>query len=384
MKFQIESGDMLHALTLCSKAMRSRVSNPVFSKVCIFYDDDDKRYKVIGGDSDYNIVTGFNMTIIQGTMDKPICFDPTQFLAALPTFGNDTVLTCVVDSSAMSVEYIGGQMIIPYTEDSYPMPKRNVNPSIVLNFDTDMFVSIMSQAVKCTSPDKNRPALTNVLLDVTPEGCAFVATNGNSMYVYDFNHGIGAKNSLLKKGSDAKILFRPELLNGVRDAFVDSDSINMTYDDNRLEISDDKTLIVARLSDAVFPKYKPIVDMAKNGSHEIKLSVKEMQLALKRILLFSDVSRATQLIANANDNKVEILSKNDDMVISGKAEVPTIDTSFSEDFKIAFNGSRIQLFTSFFNKENMCMVFKDKDSAMYIREDDATSPLSLVLMPLLM
>lgn len=245
-------------------------------------------------------------------------------------------------------------------EDYPKLPSTPKKKSLQLD---EEFICWLSTALATVSDDvKNRPAITNVLLDVMAEELAMVATDGSSIFSRKFKQTCPEPEQLL---------LSPRVIK----AITDFSSVSITWSANYIGLAGENITVIARRLDVRFPNYKAVIpSIAKN----LTFSRAAMVSALERCSLTSDPHVKTTLILKGPSWGIINLQAEDtdyqriiDVTVEGEY------SGEAED--ITVNATRLSNLLCQIETETVNMAIASATSAAVLTADEDPDYLGLIM-----
>jgi len=256
-----------------------------------------------------------------------------------------------------------------------PQPKEG---EFILT-SSKIFCEGLSKVFNLPSPSLGRPEISGVLLDFSPEGIKFVATDSFRLGEKRISQKLdiskpyslilpqaGAKeifNIFSKEDREIKIYLSPNQI------FIEAQMI---------ETPEPEIIFTSRLIEGEYPNYEEIVP--KKFETEAVLKTEEFFKKIKTASLFSSKINEVKLKFLPKEKKVEILSENPDL---GEFKSEIFSQIKGKEMKISFNYKFLLDGISSMTKEDFIFYLTNPEGPAMLRPKDDQSYYYL-LMPIKM
>lgn len=263
------------------------------------------------------------------------------------TFSDTTIHFQFLDNGKINVSTDKGKYKISYLDaDEYPeLPSfstddvENIEKFSINGLDLKY---IFDKTYFALSKDEVRPAMNGVFFQMSEEGLKNVATDGHRL-VY-----INKKNAEFSYNAEFIVPERAVsiLMKGLDDSevtlyFKKESNSTVSFVLNDVEL-------VTRLIDKKYPDYRAVIP-AENDNM-LKINLKELQDAIKRMMLFTTSSNTRRVKLSISNNNLEISAEDVDKGASGTENV-TCEYS-GEPMDIGFNSVYLNEVLSHMQSEN--------------------------------
>lgn len=253
-------------------------------------------------------------------------------------------------------EKTDNSLVVKYNKGKFELPLYDVSDYPELSsVDSEVYKvnsKLISDALPYTADDELRPVMNGVYLDFSG-GCV-VASDGHSLIKQEGISGEGAVN--LPKAT----------ANFVKDL----GELDVKFTDNGISISSGGYEVVSKVVEGRYPNYNSVIP-----DNQIKVAFNKTELmgALKRVSLFSDVSKL-----------VEFDIKGDSTTLSGRdldfsTSAKEVVSSNGEDIRIGFKSDFMIKLINSCDSDEVVLELSEPSRAMVLREGDKT----MLLMPMM-
>lgn len=317
--------NLSRALTAVSRAVSSRSMLPVTQNVLL--ESNNGQLKITATNTEISISTWIGAKIEhEGSITIPARI-LTDYVNAL--VGEEIKIDLLDDPDRVKILCGSADATINgISSDEFP-PIPEVSSSHPAQIDAETFRSSLRRVVVAAATDDSRPVLTGVKVDLSGSSYTLAAADG-------FRLAVETGSLLSEVGEDIEIIVPAKTFSEIERLLSDgSQSIQMSVDsDSRAaKFKLDSSEVVTSLVQGTFPDYNKLIP--DNTSTITKVNSENIRQASSAASIFArDGSQIIRLIIDGPENKVNVLSKAEDM---GENET-SIDAQIEgEGTKVAFN-----------------------------------------------
>ena len=312
MKVICDGLDLSSAILTVSKAIGSKMVNPIFEGI---------KLKAVG---DNLILTATDTEI---TIEKTIRADVLmegETVVAGKIFGDfikklekEQIEISKLDSTSLKIRYSGSESELQvFSADEYPVINKNISDNFI-ELKSGEFKDVVDKTVFACATDDSRPILKGCLFEVEDDSLTAVSLDGVRMSVIK-------KDVLASSGKFKAIIPARTLLEITRLIGNDDDILRISVTKNSLMISLFDTVLISRLIEGEFIKYKQILPTEFTTN-------------------LSSIERASLVSRQDKTNVVKFDIKEDFIGVSSKSELGAVNENIAinmdgKDLVIAFNG----------------------------------------------
>ncbi|GJQ62077.1 MAG: DNA polymerase III subunit beta [Melioribacteraceae bacterium] len=329
MEFKVNSVELEKLLIKIIPAVPTRTPMPVLEN--FLFDIKGGLLTIFATDLEISLKSSLPVT----TSDELSVVVPAKLLFDIVRSLKETDILFKVDSVGNKMQLItdNGEYTITYLEaDEYPdipvFPGEENKDDVV---ELELAGSGLKYAFEHTSfamsKEEMRPAMMGTLLEFVDEGLRFVATDGHRL-VNMLMKGVG-------EGVDNQYIV-PEKAVTVLGKLVDDNSVKVYLSKTHVSFILKDIELITRLIGQKYPDYKSVIPL-ENEFH-MKVKTKELQDAIKRMMLFS-TSTTRRVKFSVADNKLEISAEDHDMGTAGKENL--FCEYDGEPLEIGFNSAYV-------------------------------------------
>ena len=172
-----------------------------------------------------------------------------------------------------------------------------------------------------------------------------------------------------------------QILNVFNDSKLASSEIDISINENKIQICCEGISIISKLINATFPEYNALIP--KDNDIILKINSKILSDAIERVItVTSDKFRGIKI--NINKDKLEILAygegRGDANEVIDKSADEGYEYSGSDEISIGFNSRYVLDIISNFSNSTFEMLMKDRSSSILFRSDKLKNA-TFVVMP---
>jgi len=278
-----------------------------------------------------NLETGIDLKVEGTSATKGVVAVPATILQQIAgSLSGEGVVTLEHSGDILKVSSGTGKSslkTIPYDDfPSIPFPEnpknRIVLPGILLK---NLFTTIAS----CASTSTIRPELASIYISI--EGGVLTAVATDSFRLAE------KKIPLSNKGTQGKFLIPAKNALDIAQALPDDDII-LSFDDHQCAFTSPSSMLVSRLTNAVYPDYRQIIP--KESVVEATLLRRDFETSLKRTTIFADAFQKVKVSFDPKKNTLSLFARNADIgesteVVSGTISGSSLDLSFNHRYLAA-------------------------------------------------
>jgi len=256
-----------------------------------------------------------------------------------------------------------------------PQPKEG---EFILT-SSQIFCEGLSKVFNLPSPSLGRPEISGVLLDFSPEGIKFVATDSFRLGEKRISQklDISKPYSLILPQAGAKEIFNI-FSKEDREIKIYLSPNQIFIETQMIETPEPEIIFTSRLIEGEYPNYEEIVP--KKFETEAVLKTEEFFKKIKTASLFSSKINEVKLKFLPKEKKVEILSENPDL---GEFKSEIFSQIKGKEMKISFNYKFLLDGISSMAKEDFIFYLTNPEGPAMLRPKDDQSYYYL-LMPIKM
>lgn len=375
MTFSIQTKDFIKVLNSISKVIQKSEVNPILS-YALLTKSESGGFRLTGSSSDNSL--SVNIGLVQTDHDDltPICLPVGKLLAALSLLPSQAVEITLRDGE-LNIKHREGILSLPtYNADEYPQMPPIGNDWLEFSLPTNVFLSATKAAMTCASTGELRPVMNSVALDVNNEGVVFVASDGHSLYKYDYVHGV----PFLQKGAPQMVLVPAKIISAMENPFADADIMTIKFDKQRIYLHSDNADFIIRNCEGNYPNYNAVIP--KENPYHVELNVRDLSSSLQRTMLMADEETSAVKLKYEKD-ELSLLGASVDFSTSAYEHLASDNVTLPNNFSIAFNAQSMLKMLKNIGTEKLKLEMSDKNKPLILREVADNSPLLELLMPLL-
>lgn len=322
MKFTVASSELQKALTKISGVVPSKSTLPILEN--ILFDLSKNTLRLAATDLEVSMSATVE---VKGSEDGKIAAPAKRIMETIRALP-DVQLVFSADLSVNKIKMItetGEYALIGESSEEFPaIPQCKGEEKISL--DSEMLRRMISRTIFSVSVDELRPAMTGVLLQLTPKEIRAVATDGHRLVRITYS---GVAQTKEKK----EIIIPAKALNLVNKSLEGGEG-TLTMDSSHVQFLLGNTTLTSRLIEENYPNYESVIPL----DNEKTLTVsKDLLLAsVRRVALYSNATtRQVRFSLKKNEMKVAA----EDIDFGGEAKEKVTCEYNDEELEIGFNST---------------------------------------------
>ncbi len=354
-----EGLDLSEAVSIVSKAIASKTTNPILEGI-----------KFIAEDGSLTLSATDNELAIEKKIKADVKIEgetviPGKFFGEfLKKLTNEQIEMVLNEKNQLKIRYSDSESFIScYSTQEYPSFKK-IESKESFSITKKDLKNLITKTIFSVALDDSRPILKGCLLEIEKNEIKAVALDGYRLAL--------VKKPLTKANFSSSIIVPSKSLNEISRIIEDSDEIITLYvQKNYLMVDNEETKIITRLLDGDFLNYKQII----SNNYETEITINKQQFE-------SSLERASLLSRMGQNNLVKFEIKEKNLCLTSNSEIGNIKENVNivlkgKDLNIAFNA---RYFTeclrvntdefikiSFNNSSNPCIVTPyEKEEFLYL------------------
>lgn len=305
MNISIEKKDFSEAVHIASRfAEKKSATLPALSSILLIAGDEGIKLRAT------NLETGIDLKL-PGKIHS-------DGVVAIPAAILQQVASSLTQEGSITLEQTGDIVMlsggmgkssiktVPY--DDFPTIPFPENPKDKIVLPGITLKNLFSSIASCASVSTVRPELASIYLSV--EGGVMTAVATDSFRLAE------KKVPLSNSGSQGKLLIPAKNAVEIAQALPDRD-VTMSFDEHQCAFLSENGTLVSRLTNAVYPDYRQIIP--KESVAEAIVLRKDLEMALKRSMIFSDTFQKVRLSFDPNKKTLSFFARNADIGESTEA-----------------------------------------------------------------
>ncbi len=189
---------------------------------------------------------------------------------------------------------------------------------------------LLSSVASCASTSTVRPELASVYLSIEGGVCSVVSTDSFRL--------VEKKVALTEKTIPTKLLIPAKNALDIAQA-LPQEKVTVSFDEHQCTVSAPGLLLTTRLTSAAYPDYRQIIP--KEVVAEATVLRKDLELALKRSMIFSDSFQKVKLSFDPKKKTLALSARNADVgefdeSIQGQVSGGAVEISFNHRYLMTF------------------------------------------------
>ena len=344
MKFICDQSELVSALNIASKAISSRSTLPILKGILLSCNKEKGILKMSSSDLEISIDTCISAHVEE---DGEIIVYAKLFSDIIRKLNSGSVSFELVEGNKLNIingTYNSNILGLEAEAEDFPKIEENAE-GVSFSLEKEMLKDMIKGTSFAVSIDEVRGIITGTLLEIKKDEICMVALDGFRMAI---------RREKVKSEEEKNIIIAGRIINEIGKLL----SENTKDDDITIKVSDNKayfimmdTVIVTKLMDGDFIKYKDIIPK------ESSISV----LVNKRLLI-DCVDRASIIGKEGNNAFIKFEINEDELIISSRADQGTTEEVLPVDkdgdnIKIGFNSRFMIDALKAIYDENILMLF---------------------------
>ena len=325
-------------LSLVSRAVPSRPTNPVLANVLLVADEHKERLYLTAFDLSLGIRTSLSAKVIEsGILALPAKL-LNDIVSRLPE--GEITITDEPDSEALEDERVRlisdqGKFKINQEKnvDEYPELPAVEDDGETLVLPVSALTEGLGGVLFAASTDETKQVLTGVYLTRTEDGLEFAATDSHRLAVVET---VNPEEGEIKVKTDFKVTIPARALRELErmlGSMKERDSIQLEVDEGQVVFNLETRRLTSLKLEGQYPDYRRLIP--KEFSRQIILERKELLKGLELVAVLADQKNNTVKFHLDSDRQELDLSVETQDVGSAKQSMPAQITG--ENIQIAFN-----------------------------------------------
>ncbi len=369
MKFIVSSSALLKHLQQISGVISANTVLPILED--FLFDVEKNKLTIVA--TDLETVMKVHMEVEAREIGK-VCIPAKILLDSLKNIA-DQPLAFTIDKQ-FSVEITsdnGKYKVMGENPDNFPKDP-SADETTSFEIPSSVLATAINKSLFAVSNDDLRPAMTGVLLEMSPASIQFVATDAHRLIRYKRSDISGTKTESL--------IVPKKPLNLLKSALPNSDEqVKLTYNSNHLFANFGGLQMSCRLIDARFPDYKVVIP--SDNPYKLTVNRNDFQGALRRVSVFSNKS-TNQIVLSIHGSELQLAAQDVDFSFEGNERMKCQYSG--EDMSIAFNARFLIEMLNATNSDEIRIELSTPTKAGIIKpvEQEKAEDLLMLVMPLML
>jgi len=369
MKFIVSSSALLKHLQQISGVISANTVLPILED--FLFEVEKNRLTIVA--TDLETVMKVQLDVEAKDTGK-VCIPAKILLESLKNIA-DQPLAFTIDKQ-FSVEITsdnGKYKVMGENPDNFPKdPSADQTTSIEI--PASVLATAINKSLFAVSNDDLRPAMTGVLVEMSPGSIQFVATDAHRLIRY--------KRSDIACSKTESLIVPKKPLNLLKSTLPSSDeNVKLTYNSNHLFANFGGLQMSCRLIDARFPDYKVVIPA--DNPYKLTVNRSDFQSALRRVSVFSNKS-TNQIVLSIHGSELQLAAQDIDFSFEGNERMKCQYSG--EDMSIAFNARFLIEMLNATASDEIRIELSTPTKAGIIKpvEQDKAEDLLMLVMPLML
>lgn len=361
MKISIEKKTITEAVHIVSRFVERRSGTlPVLSSILIIAGDEGIKLRAT------NLEIGIDFKI-EGTIHQP-------GVVAIPAAILQQITSTLTIEGVLTLEQKGDSILLTSgtskstiktsPSDDFPTIPFPENPKNRFILPGNTLKQLFTTIAACASTSSVRPELASIYVSI--EGGILTAVATDSFRLVE------KKIPLTNKGTQGKVLIPAKNAIDIAQALPDEEII-LSFDEHQCALVSPHSMIVSRLTNAVYPDYRQIIP--KESITEAVVLKKDFELALKRMQIFSDTFQKVRMSFHPDTHTLSFFAKNADI---GESTEEITSRGSGSSLELSFNHRYLSTVLPLTHMESLSLVAAGIGRPLIITGVGDTSLLCLV------
>lgn len=324
MKFTVASSELQKALTKVSGVVPSKSTLPILEN--ILFDLSKNTLRLAATDLEVSMAASIE---VKGSEDGKIAVPAKRIMETIRALP-DVQLVFTADLSANKVKMItetGEYALVGESSEEFPsIPQFKGEEKITL--DSEILKRMINRTIFSVSVDELRPAMTGVLLQLTPKEMRAVATDGHRLVRISYT---GVAQSKGKKD----IIIPAKALTLVSKS-IEGGETTLTMDSSHVQFTLGNTTLTSRLIEENYPNYESVIPLDNDKTLTVSRDI--LLASVRRVALYSNAT-TRQIRFSLKKNEMKVAAE--DIDFGGEAKEKISCEYSGEELEIGFNSTYI-------------------------------------------
>lgn len=324
MKFTVASSELQKALTKISGVVPSKSTLPILEN--ILFDLSKNSLRLAATDLEVSMAASIE---VKGGEDGKIAVPAKRIMETIRALP-DVQLVFTADLSANKVKMItetGEYALVGESSDEFPtIPQFKGEEKITL--DGELLKRMINRTIFSVSVDELRPAMTGVLLQLTPKETRAVATDGHRLVRISYT-------SIAQSKSKKDIIIPSKALMLVSKS-IENGETTLTIDTSHVQFTLGNTTLTSRLIEENYPNYESVIPLDNDKTLTVSRDI--LLASVRRVALYSNAT-TRQIRFSLKKNEMKVAAE--DIDFGGEAKEKVSCEYSGDELEIGFNSTYI-------------------------------------------
>ncbi|WP_027399621.1 DNA polymerase III subunit beta [Anaerovorax odorimutans] len=361
MKFTCDQQILSKALNTVSKAVTSKTTIPILKGILL--EAKNNQLTLSASDLDISIDKKINITVEEegATVVSAKLF--SDIIRKLPS-GDVEIIK---ENDNINIKCNASKfVIVGQPADEFPNIGE-INTENKIYFEKDILKEMIKKTSFSASIDESKGIITGVLIEIEEDSLNMIALDGFRMAI---------TREMVKNNESKKIIISARILNEINKIISETEEENELYmilDEKKAVFLLNDTVIVLRLLEGEFIKYKDIIPK----EHEIDVIV-------NRIDFLDSIERASLLAKDGKNNLIVLSIYNEKLIITSSSEEGNVKEEIlinncENELEIGFNSKYVLDVLKVIDDEEIKLEFNTSITPCLIKPIEGDSYEYLVL-----
>jgi len=372
MRFTLSSTTLGSRLADMSKVLSSKSTLSILTS--FLFEVKDQYLTITASDSENVMMTTIELTDHDG--EGSFCIGSTLILNAIKELPEQPIaFTVDMETLELEIAYQNGHFnFMASSADQYPVFHGIEGDSATISMPAATLSENINRTFFATTKEDNRPVMSGILFDLTPDYLAMVATDGHKL--------VRCRNMSIKSNEPSSFILPQKPAQLLKNMLTkDAGEVIIRYNDQNAEITFDTGTLICRLIEGRYPNYNSVIP--NDNPCQLSIDREAFLSATKRVLIASSLSN---LLVRLHVENGLLRLNADDADFAKKAEESIICEYTGPTMEIGFKGATLVEILSAITSEQIFLQFADPSRPGIIvpAEQEADEDLLMLIMPMLL
>ncbi len=278
MKFVVSSTELLGHLQAISRVISSKNTLPILDN--FLFNISDGELEITASDLESTLITRLRLDNISG--GGTVALPARILLDTLKEFSEQPLTFDInLDSLAVVINSENGRFnIVGQNGIDFPvLPVIKQEKRFAFTVESEVLLAGINRTLFATADDELRPVMGGILVEASPEGLTFVASDAHKLVRYQRRDARADENAsfiLPKKPASLLKNILPR----------ETGTVSVEFDDRNAFFTLADYRVVCRLVEGNYPNYNSVIP--KNNPRKVRIDRLELYNMLRRVSVFSN------------------------------------------------------------------------------------------------
>ncbi len=396
-KISFPSNDFSRALSVLGKQIARKSLLPILSDVLLRIDSERQVFQMIASDSEAWLTLDLPFINLLEIDKEPFVSAVLPFATLKEVFSSLPSVPCTawIDGLKFTVSHADGKFSVPVQEGTeFPLPPavvtqdapmpRSVSPVCRFTVDSQWLLKSIGDARNCVDNNELRPQMNAECLDVFADHLVIASSNGYTLYKNQLFMGAGSDFLEYREfaaDKSARLLLPRTVLGTIVTAFAKAEKVTVTADEQRIQFQTEGIDLVCRCTEGNYPNYESVIP--KDNPYTVTVSRDSLSASIRRLGIFASEDTSMVLLHRYED-KLVLEADDADFSTEGNEQVSILnETKMPQKKTFGFKIPTLRALLDIIGTQNVEIHLSSPSGAALLKEEDANSQLTLLIMPML-